>query len=1074
MIKFCNVVLCQISLISFLASVTFPQPQSGYEIKRIGEARWISKAINDSSEVAGYYFELPSEYHYPFVWKDGESTFLTLPGEGDAFDINNNSHIVGVTAISPGLIVPVLWRSPDSFSVINMPEGYNYSVANALNDAGVVAGYASINYDSLRKGFIYDNGLSLLPGYAGCDPHKSPVELWDINNLGVAVGYRVCNDTLFYAIKWENGAYTDFGPQVYFRKINNLGHIAGNKSVNAAKWIDDIPYIYANGVFSSTAAVSINDSSVMVGSALLASQRRAVKYVGDQIIDLNTLLPLDSTMVLTEALDINNKGEILVMGHYPANSDIYCWVLREPKDAITHPAAGELAISGMIDSVRWTGGPGDRRIDILFSSDGGSSWSGNTIAADIPGDTGRHRWNVPFDTYSRKALVKIVDNATGETILESDTFRIKPLIITKLDPNGNYLPYDIEKDRWGFGNLQAAVWPPYYYSRFDYLGIDPFTGFQYDLFEGGGAFYLSDPADFPDWESFVRAFSVGGCYRSITPPVAYSLTALERWAAKKSAWGGSCFGIAASNALIFEKKQDYISHFPGLTPFTEPAGLTTPDTGEIAAISALFAHQFGNPSRANDDASYNIKTPNQTLAEIIDMLKDDSVTIKTLTLFNNNGPGAHTILPYQVEHYEADQNFFYVMVYDNSYPNVIDGFIEIDTSANGGNGGWNASYGLDNWGGFKNLYLETRASDYLTPAAFNKISRHHSPFVLGQDELEINTTKFATIKIKDSAGNGTGFKDSLVMGDIPGSRPLMTKNGNEEPPYGYLLPGGSYSVEMSDFTDTDPSLHLFTGNRSYGVKRKNASPDELDRINIQPGGKIGIINPPGQPVKSIEISGIINEPEDEKMFIIKNLGLEGADSLEVADADSDKVRLTNPGDMKSYELELQFVSQNGFDRFRNGTGVLPANSSQIIAPDWSHLDNIDVTVLLDLGNDGTVDDTLRLDNELTQVGDEDRLLPEEYLLGQNYPNPFNPNTVINYQLPRSSRVVLRIHNLLGQEVRTLVEGDEPGGFKEVEWNSTDNGGNDLPSGVYFYRLDATSLDGPNYYYSQIRKMLLVR
>jgi len=73
--------------------------------------------------------------------------------------------------------------------------------------------------------------------------------------------------------------------------------------------------------------------------------------------------------------------------------------------------------------------------------------------------------------------------------------------------------------------------------------------------------------------------------------------------------------------------------------------------------------------------------------------------------------------------------------------------------------------------------------------------------------------------------------------------------------------------------------------------------------------------------------------------------------------------------------------------------------------------------------------------------------PETFELFQNYPNPFNPTTVIGYQLPVDSRVSLKVYNLLGQEVRTLVDGDRKAGFHQETFDARD-----IASGVYVYQL----------------------
>ena len=81
-------------------------------------------------------------------------------------------------------------------------------------------------------------------------------------------------------------------------------------------------------------------------------------------------------------------------------------------------------------------------------------------------------------------------------------------------------------------------------------------------------------------------------------------------------------------------------------------------------------------------------------------------------------------------------------------------------------------------------------------------------------------------------------------------------------------------------------------------------------------------------------------------------------------------------------------------------------------------------------------------------------IKNKFNLFQNYPNPFNPNTLITYDLPKSVFVRLKIYNLLGQEIRTLIKNHESAGQKHVVWDGKDNHGNSVSSGIYLYRLEA--------------------
>jgi hypothetical protein len=89
-------------------------------------------------------------------------------------------------------------------------------------------------------------------------------------------------------------------------------------------------------------------------------------------------------------------------------------------------------------------------------------------------------------------------------------------------------------------------------------------------------------------------------------------------------------------------------------------------------------------------------------------------------------------------------------------------------------------------------------------------------------------------------------------------------------------------------------------------------------------------------------------------------------------------------------------------------------------------------------------------------------LPKDFALFQNYPNPFNPTTKIRYDVPKSSRVTLKIFNLIGQEVLTLVDGVEEPGFKTVELDASN-----MASGIYFYKLQTDEV-------TLTKKLILLR
>jgi hypothetical protein len=91
-----------------------------------------------------------------------------------------------------------------------------------------------------------------------------------------------------------------------------------------------------------------------------------------------------------------------------------------------------------------------------------------------------------------------------------------------------------------------------------------------------------------------------------------------------------------------------------------------------------------------------------------------------------------------------------------------------------------------------------------------------------------------------------------------------------------------------------------------------------------------------------------------------------------------------------------------------------------------------------------------------------REITQSYNLHQNYPNPFNPSTTIEFDLPKTSEVTLKVYNIVGEEVATLLSASLPSGPHSVEWDA-----GELATGAYLYRLQAGE-------YVQTRKMMLMK
>lgn len=105
------------------------------------------------------------------------------------------------------------------------------------------------------------------------------------------------------------------------------------------------------------------------------------------------------------------------------------------------------------------------------------------------------------------------------------------------------------------------------------------------------------------------------------------------------------------------------------------------------------------------------------------------------------------------------------------------------------------------------------------------------------------------------------------------------------------------------------------------------------------------------------------------------------------------------------------------------------------------------------------------ENTATTVANENLLIPDKFALAQNYPNPFNPTTTIKFEVPQSCKITVAIYNLLGEEIKTLINDSVAPGKYEVVWDGTNSGGTSVASGMYFYMLTSKE-------FRVIKKMIL--
>jgi hypothetical protein len=195
-------------------------------------------------------------------------------------------------------------------------------------------------------------------------------------------------------------------------------------------------------------------------------------------------------------------------------------------------------------------------------------------------------------------------------------------------------------------------------------------------------------------------------------------------------------------------------------------------------------------------------------------------------------------------------------------------------------------------------------------------------------------------------------------------------------------------------------------------------------------------------------------------------------SPEVYDLNRDGKKDLIVGEEFGYVIFYENIGTDAAPSFSNiGDYLMLDNGSALWVPYRAHIDLVD-------WNGNGAKDLIVGDNDgyfhlfINSMGshlfdDPNKTIPTAYVLYQAHPNPFNPKTTIRYQLPHTSDIRLIVYNELGQKVSTLVNSRIEAGYHKVIWHGRNDLGLQMPSGVYFYRLEAGN-------YVETRKMVLMR
>jgi hypothetical protein len=610
------------------------------------------------------------------------------------------------------------------------------------------------------------------------------------------------------------------------------------------------------------------------------------------------------------------------------------------------------------------------------------------------------------------------------------------------------------RDGWQFDNSEPNMWPQSWWSKFNYSSSPYPISWSFPPVN-------ATSADFPDWELFADVFGNDQCYIPAGNGLYYyNPKAVLTWRCmvegnktRNSAgnvvahWGGSCYGFSLS-ALRYYNARLFL-------------GSTVGDYSNVYAVPnddlsryMVNKHQVMFQGKPHVDYYTTAQTGSQVFASLKSMLDENFLNDRVLVLYNRTGAGGHAVVACSV--YTASPGFSGVTIYDPNYPGEYRflSYYEPD-------GEW---YSIDYpWGVLGVHLMDPVASYSQTPILPVAPGMAAVPAAASLGLLETFNSPYADIRISNAAGQTVGFASGAMIDSIPGAWRRLTLSGNSSPPIGYFLPPGDYTVRVGASLDSTTYFAAFFDSLAFSFHRQGAKPGDIEVLHLASTERSLTVVNPDTGSKPLFLQSIETVSGEETACRLHVPAMDGGDTLGLHLAGARTVSVLTSKHPTTVDLRLELVKNFANPVFEHAGLSLQQNASYLIAPVWDSLATVPLRIYVDLGKDGTVDDTLYVLNQSTAVPRNERgEIPNQFKLHQNYPNPFNPITTIRYELPHASRVTLKVYNTLGQEVATLVNETKPAGVYTAQFDAAN-----FASGVYLYRLQAGS-------YVETKKLILLK
>ena len=726
------------------------------------------------------------------------------------------------------------------------------------------------------------------------------------------------------------------------------------------------------------------------------------------------------------------------------------------------PVANDTLEFGTCFEFTWDTTTTAEELTIEISMDSGATWSVIHNKADAK--LGRLPWVVP-DTNAAYCKVRIANgDSPCETIEPMFTFAITSDSTIEswwlTHAGGTYYkePFLPGYTSFNFSNTKSNQWPDSLWKSIDYSDFD-------------------DPPDtienFPDWFLYAEAYGDDWSFRNGNHDRPKS-KAVKHWQSILTEWGGSCLGFSTAS-LLWLLGNDFNTDL--IVPY-EPLYYLDYNTFTRNAANKHWIYQMGEKHQEQDVEASKTLTPIETL-ELIkekftadyprtlsfswrsweDKLDDDSVVVDSS--WDRKG---HNVVPYHIINVPDSLGIYYMYYYDPNSPADLNRWARIDSV----NNVWRMSH-------YQTRDTTSRIIPRLPIIEYYGLANDDRTTSGLKDAnsstyAQVFTSANEEILMTDSLGNQIGWmnNEEILTGLTGGAIFPDDPEYKYSYPNTYLVPHGSYRIELSNFENDETKLSWFTDSTTYFYHRDSTLNDQND-ILIVGDDAVSIVRNSGL-VEKVSVGMIKTTDSTEKLVQLSGMTFSPIDSMEMKIDSTGAILLSNTGINRAFSL-LLWNSEDGMaeDEIRQSYYYILINggTNQKIIPPWGTLETQPVLLLTDEDQNGVFEDTSVI-AVTTDVEDEiGSTLPDTYMLTQNYPNPFNPSTTIEYSLPVRSDVIIEILNVLGQRVKRLVDEEQAAGNYQVIWDSRNESGQRVATGIYFYRLTA---DG----FTKTKKMLLLR